>query len=255
MILYSKIFGNSFHHILIFHGLFGMSDNWLNISEKLCLKFTVHLVDLRNHGKSFHDNSMTLSDLAFDILNYIKYHKLINFSLVGHSLGGKAVMEYAFMYSSIYLNKIIIVDIAPKNYPPQHQYILNVLNSLDFSILNTRKLVKEYLNKFILDLKIVYFLLKNIIWVNGKLTFRFNLQAIINNYLNLINKSDYENIVNNPTLFLYSEYSNYLLEEDKNIISQKFKNVQFYMVPNSNHWVHIDNPKKFIKKIIFFLDS
>lgn len=254
MILHSKIFGNNFHHLLIFHGLFGMSNNWLNISKQLCLKFTVHLIDLRNHGKSFHHCSMNLSDLAYDIFNYVNYYKLSKFSLLGHSLGGKAVMEYVFTYSSIFLYKIIIVDIAPKQYPPSHQNILNALNSIDFNILKTRKDVESFLKKFIFDEKIILFLLKNLYWNNQKLKFTFNLNAINQNYLFLINKSNFQGTFSKPTLFLYGEHSNYLLEEDKNMISYYFNNVQFYMIPNAHHWVHIDNPIEFTKQINFFLD-
>lgn len=255
MILHSKIFGNNPHHLLIFHGLFGMSNNWLAISKALCSKFTVHIIDLRNHGESFHNDSMTFFDLAYDIFNYINYYNLSKFSLLGHSLGGRAVMEYIFNYSSQYLCKTIIVDIVPKQYPPNHKNILNVLNSINFTILTTRKEIENYLKKFICDEKIILFLLKNLFWNNNKLQFRFNLKAISNNYFNLINKSYFDGFFLKPILFIYGEYSNYVLEEDKNMLFHQFKNIKFQMISNSHHWVHIDNPMEFIQKVIFFLDK
>lgn len=254
MVLHSKIFGNNSHHLLIFHGLFGMSSNWLSIAKILCINFTVHIIDLRNHGESFHHNSMTLFDLAYDIFNYVNYHNLVKFSLLGHSLGGKAVMEYVLRYPSINLYKVIIVDIVPKKYPSYHDNILKVLNMVNLDILQTRKEIENYLKKFIFDQKIIFFLLKNLYWSNKKLKFRFNLDAIIKNYNYLIDELTIKGLFFKPILFLYGENTNYFCKEDKNIIYTQFKNVEFYMIKNANHWIHIDNPSQFIKKVTVFLD-
>ena len=39
---------------MILHGYFGMSDNWKSMGLKFAEDFEVHLIDQRNHGRSFH---------------------------------------------------------------------------------------------------------------------------------------------------------------------------------------------------------
>lgn len=258
MVLYSKIYGNHPRHLLIFHGLLGMSDNWTRIAQILSVDFTVHVIDLRNHGRSFHHDSMSLKDLAFDVFNYVNHYKLTRFSLLGHSLGGKVAMEFVFTYySSELLDKVIIVDIAPKAYPPHHQFIINALNTIDFNILQSRKAVEIQLNQFISDSKVVQFLLKNLFWNRDKkLDFRFNLNSITMNYNQLITNTSSVKIVNNPNntiLFVSGEQSDYILKSDRFLINQLFNNVKFETISNAGHWVHSDNPHEFIKKINFFL--
>ena len=52
-----KILGNHDKKILVLHGLFGSLDNWLSIAKELSKYIQVHIIDLRNHGKSFHEKS------------------------------------------------------------------------------------------------------------------------------------------------------------------------------------------------------
>ena len=49
MKLYSKIYGDKAQHLIIIHGLFGMSDNWNTLGKKFSKDYKVHLIDLRNH--------------------------------------------------------------------------------------------------------------------------------------------------------------------------------------------------------------
>ena len=57
MILNSKILGDSDESLIILHGLFGSLDNWYSIAKELSKSFQVHIIDQRNHGKSFHHNN------------------------------------------------------------------------------------------------------------------------------------------------------------------------------------------------------
>lgn len=122
MILHSKIYGMEREEtpLLVFHGLFGMLDNWGTFGKEFGEKMPCHLVDLRNHGKSFHSEEMSHQVMAEDILNYINHYQIDRVNLLGHSLGGKAVMQFALSYPDR-VNKLIVVDIAPKAYPPHHQ--------------------------------------------------------------------------------------------------------------------------------------
>lgn len=254
MILYSKVYGNNSKHLLIFHGLFGMSDNWKNIGQELSSYFTVHTIDLRNHGKSFHSNKMNLLDLANDIFNYINFNKIDNLFILGHSLGGKAVIEFILNYSHKSIIKIIIVDIAPKEYFIENEFIIKALNSIEFEKFQSRREIEKYLTDFIPNIQIIQFLLKSIFWnKNNKMEFRFNLKVITQNYKKLMTQSHSKKTCNYPILFIQGENSNYILERDKILIKKQFNNAQFSQITNAGHWVHSDNPKEFIKKILLFL--
>ena len=72
MILHSKIMGEG-PPLIILHGLFGSSDNWFSISKSLASTFQVHLLDQRNHGKSFRHQSNSYQNMSNDLFEYINY--------------------------------------------------------------------------------------------------------------------------------------------------------------------------------------
>ena len=99
--------------------------------------------------------------MADDILNYLEAHQIDTCYLLGHSLGGKVVMEFAYKYPER-LEKLIVADIAPKSYPPHHQSIIKGLNSVDFSQVEKRSDAEEFLKTYIPELGVRQFLLKNV---------------------------------------------------------------------------------------------
>ena len=159
-LLNSKILGEG-KPLLILHGYFGMSDNWKTLGIKFAANHQVHLIDQRNHGRSFHTDTFNYEVLVEDLYNYIQEHKLENCYLIGHSMGGKTAMLFAVTYPEL-IDKLIIVDISPREYKPHHNEILTGLNSIDFSIQNTRKLVDKKLSILIPELGVRQFLLKNV---------------------------------------------------------------------------------------------
>ena len=67
--MFSRIYGEG-EVIIIIHGLFGMSDNWNSIGKKISDNFNVHIIDLRNQGRSFHNNNFSYHDMSNDCLLY-----------------------------------------------------------------------------------------------------------------------------------------------------------------------------------------
>ncbi len=119
--------------LLILHGFLGMGDNWKTLGNDFSENgFEVHLIDQRNHGRSFHSDEMSYEAMAEDIKNYCDHHGIKSAVLLGHSMGGKTAMLFATKYPD-YVSKLIVADIAPKFYPQHHQDILKGLSSLDFS--------------------------------------------------------------------------------------------------------------------------
>jgi pimeloyl-ACP methyl ester carboxylesterase len=129
--LYSKIEGEG-KPFLIIHGFLGMSDNWKTLGLQFVqLGYQIHLLDMRNHGKSFHSDEFNYEIMVEDVKAYIDFHNLQNITFLGHSMGGKIAMLFATTYPE-YVEKLIIADIGPKYYAPHHQSILEALNAVDF---------------------------------------------------------------------------------------------------------------------------
>ena len=254
-ILHSNLIGNSDRDLFIIHGFLGMGDNWKTHAKKISEKdFRVHLIDLRNHGKSFWSDDFSFELMVEDIYNYAKHNKIKKFSLLGHSMGGNVSMLFAEKFPE-FLDKIIIVDIIPKEYKPHHENILNSLESLDFKKINSRKGADFHLSNYIQDERVRQFLLKNLYWIDKEnLGLKLNIKILseFKNKLSIRLKNDLK--FDNPSLFLYGENSPYVNESDFPLIKKYFSTVQIIKVPLSGHWVHADNPSFFLDKTINFLN-
>ena len=143
--------------LLILHGYFGMSDNWKTLGNQFAENYQVHLIDQRNHGRSFHASEFTYALLVEDLYRYIQHHQLEAVHLLGHSMGGKTAMLFAVTHPQM-IAKLMIADISPRKYEPHHNAILAGLNSIDFSIQTTRSLVDAKLAELIPEVGIRQFL-------------------------------------------------------------------------------------------------
>ena len=258
-ILHSKIIhhgglaGEKPKHLLILHGLFGQSDNFATLAKQFAEHYTVHAIDLRNHGRSFHSDDMSFEAMSDDILNYLNHHQINSCYLLGHSLGGRSVIEFAYKHPEK-IEKLIVADMAPKAYPPHHQGIIKALNSVDFDKVEKRSDVEEVLKQYIPDLGTRQFLLKNVYHAeNGQYAFRFNLKTLTDSYNELVGGNLTDGVFDKPTLFLRGEKSDYIQDSDFELIRKHFPNSDIKTIPNSGHWVHAENPKAFFDFVVEFL--
>jgi len=251
--LHSRIEGEG-KPLIIIHGFLGMSDNWKSFGALYAAEgYQVHMIDLRNHGKSFHSDEFNYTVMANDVLYYCQHYNLSNLSIIGHSMGGKVVMLFATTYPDL-VEKLIVADIGPKYYAPHHQDILAGLNAVDFSTKPDRAEVEEILYPFIPDFGTRQFLMKNLYWVEpGQLAFRFNL-SVFNNKIETIGEAlPKENLYDKPTLFIRGGNSRYILDTDLPEIKNHFPNFELATIPNVGHWLHAENPKLFFEETAKFL--
>ena len=256
-ILHSKVYGKERLGIplLVFHGLFGMLDNWGSFGKDFGEIMPVHLIDLRNHGKSFHLDEMSHDDLAEDILNYMVTNNIEKANLLGHSLGGKAVMQFAMKYPEK-IEKLIVVDISPKSYPPHHQGILKALQSVNLDEVKSRGEVEDLLSQYIPEKSVVYFLAKSLYWTEAKkLAWRFNLKTLAEKYTEFVANAVKYGVFHGETLFIAGANSNYILPQDSFLIKQQFPNSKIISIKNAGHWVQAENPKDFHDAVYEFLKS
>ena len=253
MKLHHRIIGEG-PEVIIFHGLFGMSDNWQSFGKQLADKgFKVILSDLRNHGHSPHDPVHNYTVMAQDIAELISDLGAVQPVVMGHSMGGKATMQVLCDFPGL-LGKAIIVDIAPWKYPIHHREILDALLSIDLNIVRTRKEAEEILERDIHEFSIRQFLLKNLYWKTPEqLAWRFNLHTI-DEQIDEVGEPTWPSVpVTTPVLFVKGENSGYIDPFRFNEIEQWYPNADLVEIPNAGHWVHAENAGGLLGEVVEFL--
>jgi esterase len=182
MFLNYKKIGESGKPLVVLHGVFGLLDNWLTISKSISEQgFQLYLVDQRNHGRSPHEEPMDYPTFAADLKDFLDQQKLENPILIGHSMGGKSVMQYAVTNPGTF-EKLVVVDIAPKAYPIHHTKLLEGLNAIPLKQIASRNEADEFLQQYEPSLSVRQFVLKNLFRKEeGGFGWRFNLPALTNN--------------------------------------------------------------------------
>jgi pimeloyl-ACP methyl ester carboxylesterase len=251
--LYSKIEGTG-KPLLILHGFLGMSDNWNTIGGRLAeVGFEVHLLDLRNHGRSMQSLEFNYALMAQDVHAYCVGHNLTIIDLLGHSMGGKTAMLFATKFPDLVKN-LIIADIGPKFYPQHHQTILEGLNAVNFAEKPSRSDVETILQGYITDFGTRQFLMKSLYWQEpGQLAFRFNLASFNQNMEEIGVALPTDLSFDQPTLFIRGEKSNYILDSDFADIEKYFPTAQFETIPKAGHWLHAEDPDLFYDLTLSFL--
>ncbi len=250
--LFSKISGQG-HPLIILHGLLGTSDNWQTIANQMSENFTVCLLDLRNHGRSFHSDIFNYDAMVEDVIHFMESHWIQSADFIGHSMGGKVAMNLALREPDL-VNKLIVADIGVKNYPPGHLIIFEALRGLDLKTLPNRKSAQDFLMEKLHDHGVVQFLLKNLTREkDGGFSWKMNLDGIIDNYTKIMAGLNTNETFTKPTLFVKGANSNYILNEDQIDILHFFPDALFETIPEAGHWLHADQPEIFTKVCTDFL--
>ena len=253
MLLHSKIIGQG-KPFVILHGFLGMSDNWKTLGNQFAKHFEVHLIDQRNHGRSFHDNDFYYEALAEDLKHYFDTYNIKDAILLGHSMGGKTAMLFATQFPEL-VSKLIVADISPRFYPIHHDAILEGLNSLDFTSLNSRGQADKQLANYVAETGTRQFLLKNLYWIEkGTLALRINLEALTKNVSEVGEALPLHSKFEGDTLFLRGDKSEYIGNQDESIIKTHFPEAKIETISNAGHWLHAENPKEFYTAVTNFVN-
>ena len=217
-----------------------MLDNWQTFARHLSNAYEVFAIDLRNHGRSPHSDVFTYQDMSDDIVEFMRDHDIPQATILGHSLGGKVAMQTAWYHPDL-VDHLIVVDIAPKAYPPGHDAIIAALQSVDPEKVQSRKGVEEQLMQKLNDPKIVLFLMKNIgRHANNSLFWRMNLPVLAANYENTTTEIQSPVPFTGPALFVRGGRSPYVQDEDWPQIQELFPVAELRTIENAGHWVHAD---------------
>lgn len=241
--------------IVILHGLFGSSDNWMSVTKELALHYKAFVLDARNHGQSPHDPSHTYKDMAADLKEFIETHQLVNPILIGHSMGGKTIMRFAAEYPGI-AEKLVVVDISPRFYGRHHQDILAGFNAINLEALQTRNEADAIMSQYIGDLGVRMFLLKSLYRnSDGNFEWRINLPVLDAQIDNIGEALPETAKIATPTLFIRGSKSGYIEDKDAALIAQHFSNYKIETVEGASHFVHAEKPKEVIALIETFIEK
>jgi esterase len=240
---------------VILHGLLGSADNWRSMTRRLGALYQVFAVDLRNHGRSPHSDILDYDVMTADLREFMEQQALHGTILLGHSMGGKVAMQFAIDYCER-VDRLVIVDIAPKPYKPSQRYLLKALRSVDLTRCSSFADVDAALTPEVSSESLRQFLLKNLARdENGHLRWKIHLEAIDRNYDRLLRGLAVERSFSKPTLFIRGGRSNYIEDNDASLIRQMFPQAEIATLPGAGHWAHVDQPEEFFQTVVNFQNS
>lgn len=229
------------------HGLFGAGRNWLTVARRLSEHYAFYLVDLRNHGRSPHADSMTYDDMIEDVRALVDTLGLDNFVLVGHSMGGKAAMTMALM-DPRGIKRLLIIDIAPVSYPDRFNDMIGAMLSLDMDQIKRRTDADRALTAAIPEQAIRLFVLQNPVFHDGRAQWRANFAALrdqMHHILGPLPVADNMRFTG-ATWFIRGELSDRITDDHRLIINTMFANHRIETVVGGGHWPHAEAPEAFM---------
>jgi esterase len=262
-----NLFYRKFGHgcpLIILHGLYGSSDNWVSFARSLSKHFKIYIPDQRNHGQSPNHNHHTYEDLRNDLAEFIHEHSIIKPVLIGHSMGGKTAMFFASKYPEL-IRALIVIDISPRQYNEdeeenprflKHRDILRILSELPVGDFRSREDADKALLKYIRIERIRHFLLKNLTRdEKGSFIWKLNLPVLRSNLPHILAGLEKQKPFSGdcPVLFIKGELSDYISEKDVRLIKTIFPGAQIKTIEGTGHWVHAEKPDELFNTIYEFL--
>lgn len=244
--------------LIILHGLFGSLDNWQTLARQYGEHFSVFAIDQRNHGKSPEtDDPYTYSLLAQDLYEFMDQQGIYEAHLLGHSMGGKTVMQFAAEHQDL-IERMVVADMGIRTYSSHHDLVLKTLDTFPFPEINTRKEADVWMESRIEDFGTRQFLLKNLSRdkdSDNEFRWKFNFPVLHRDYENILQAVESDYPIETETLFIRGGKSEYVRDEDFPEIEILFPNAKLDTVEGAGHWLHAEKPKAFFEKTLAFLTA
>lgn len=240
--------------MIILHGLLGSADNWHTLSRTaFAPHFHVFAVDQRNHGRSPHSEVFDYPSMVSDLVDFMDTQGLTSAHLLGHSMGGKTVMHFALTHPER-TESLIVADMAPKAYPPQHNALFGILRDFDLTRYNSLRDIDDALALQVPGFDVRQLLLKNLNRnAASGFSWKMNLDGIYRNYPHLIGPLDAHVTYIGPTLFIRGGTSPYVSDDDEDLILRYFPTAEVAVLDGAGHWLHADQPQAFADEVLSFL--
>lgn len=251
---YHTIRGDDGPWVLLLHGLFGSHNNLGGIARVLSANYRVLMVDLRNHGRSPHSDFMSYEHMLSDVQILLDQHDIEKAVVIGHSMGGKLAMGLASCQPQR-VRALVVVDIAPVDYPPQHQTVFRALRNLDLRGLKSRAQADQQMARELDDMGLRQFLLSNLRRGDEGFQWRMNLDVIEEQYDEIAAAPPLLEPFHGPSLFVRGAESDYIDADGRLVIQRWFPNAEIASIDQSGHWPHSQHPDAFNTIVESFLQQ
>ncbi len=232
--------------VIMIHGLFGASTNWMGVAPKLAEHYRLILPDLRNHGRSPHDARMDYPAMAADLLELMDDLALESAALVGHSMGAKAAMWLA-LHEPGRVDRLMSVDMAPVAYDHDFGPLLDAMRSLDLTHLQSRRQADAHMARTFPDPALRQYLLQNLVKEARGWRWRVNLQAIETGLDAILGFPDAEGReYPGAAWFVYGTESSYVTPDRVPLIRRLFPLARLRPVSGAGHWLYNERPDAFV---------
>ncbi|OIS97901.1 PREDICTED: protein ABHD11 [Nicotiana attenuata] len=268
----------------ILHGLLGSGRNWRSFSRSLAsslssdgVNWRMVLVDLRNHGKSAEIEGFMpphdMENAAKDVAN------LVNSQgwdwpdvVIGHSMGGKVALQYAdscsrgvYGQSARLPKQLWVLDSVPgkvdhEDSSREVEKVMQTLQSLPSSI-PSRKWLVDHMLKLGFSKALSEWLGSNLQKSGDQMTWTFNIEAAIEMF-NSYREKDYCPLLEHPPkgteiAIVRAEKSDRwdpaTVQKLESLASngggESEGKMSYHILPNSGHWVHVENPRGLLEII------
>jgi len=266
--LFHRKYGEAGPPLIILHGLYGASDNWVSVARELAEDYEVYVVDQRNHGESPKDDVHDYASMRDDLRDFMDDQNIEKATLLGHSMGGKTVMYFAMTWPER-VESLVVVDIAPVAYHDLadesqttaiHSKMIDAMLELDLDKLDSRDDASAALAPRIGSERIRLFLLKNLSRDKEQnFYWKINL-PVLKKYLHeIMDALPTDQVVEDggikgfPVAFIKGEESDYVQPEHYDLIKNLFPTAEIISIPKASHWVHAERPDLLVKNLKYFL--
>ncbi|MDT8407746.1 MAG: alpha/beta fold hydrolase [Methylococcales bacterium] len=239
--------------LVILHGFLASGRNWRGIAQHLSEHFWVLVPDLRNHGASPKHPIMNYPAMAGDITALLDTLHLPDAHILGHSMGGKVAMWLALNHPDR-VGRLVVADIAPKTYRHDFKAILSALQGLNVKALRSRKHADTCLADAIPKPALRQFLLQNLQLEQGQLQWRVDLDILeragplISGFPETTGLYPFSG----QCLFVFGEHSEFF---DEAAITPLFPGAELTVIAEAGHWLHAEQPERFLHSVGVFLAS
>ncbi len=238
--------------VILLHGLFGQGSNMRGVARALESNFAVHCLDLPDHGRSPWLRHASLASYAECVDDWMKIQDIEAAHFLGHSLGGKVAMELALSRPGR-VNKLVVADVAPVEYPGNHDQIIEALHRVAARPCSSRGEAQSILDESIDDPGVVGYLMMGLARLGVTYQWRFNVEGLHAAYPALRAAPRPGPVHKGASLFLRGADSNYVLPAHEAEIGRRFPASRLVTIPDAGHWLHIDQAETFQRRVLEFL--
>ena len=244
--------GDSDDVLVLVHGLGASAERWSNVIPIFENHFKVIVPDLIGFGYSDKPLVDYTPDFFSDFLE--KFFKSVNLkkpNLIGSSLGGQIVIEYASKNPNN-INKLVLVSpagVMKQSTPALDAYIMAALYPNEESAKNAFEMMEGSGEE--IDPQIISGFIERMQMPNAKMAFMSTILGLKNSEV-ITNKLQF---INSPTLIIWGSNDPVIPINHADDFVSQIKDCRFYRMDNCGHTPYVQDPKHFASVVLDFLQS